>query len=727
MLESLDQSLQPHYRKIAENLPNFKMRHAQVHMIQAVFETLSRAQEDTFDEEKINQQGESLLVVEGPTGTGKSLGYLLPAILAAKAKQKRLIISSATVLLQEQLAQKDIPFVAQHAGLAITFVIAKGRSRYLCPERLHHLIDPVQQGDWLGQETEILPWATDPNIIEMQILKRLAQNFENEIWLGDRDSLSESVSDPLWNRITNDRHGCLKKDCRYFKKCPFFLARAKLEETDIIIANHDLLLADVSMGGGVILPHLADSFYCIDEGHRFADKAIQQFAGSHSILGTLRWLEKIPGLIYKIETTLKESKWHEKINEMTETIAGILHDVQLSLSSLPELQFLSKPYIDEIKIYRGLNSELPKGFEVFCKNILPSLQSLLMTLQLLQESIRKAKTKIEFRTQEALLDRFAINLGFFTARVGNLLGVWQLLNETWTGENPPIAKWFSAQWLNKEIEYTLHASPVRVGHILAAQFWRFTAGAVLTSATLRAMGNFEKLKNETGLKYFSKTSYIALKSPFDFEKQGILHIPKMQFDPSNPLEHSNEIIKLLPQLMDVNINISEGVLLLFAAKKQMHFVTQRLPLSLQKTLLIQGEQSKEVLINTHFQRIKQGQFSVLVGLSSFAEGLDLPGKACTHVIIVKIPFAVPDDPVGLTLAEWITQKGGNAFTEIALPDASIKLVQAVGRLIRSETDTGRVSILDNRLLTKSYGKLLRDSLPPLKEQFPNSKTFASVI
>ena len=713
MLKSLNPLLKEPFTKIAENLANFKIRSGQLQMMQAVFETLQASIDSSEEEELPPRLGESILVIEGPTGTGKSLGYLLPAIIASKIKQKRLIISSATVMLQEQLAKKDIPFFAEKAGLSVSYIIAKGRSRYVCPARLHQIIDPVQQSDWVGQDQELTPWSKDPNFSEVQLLKKLADGFDNESWSGDRDSLEIPVPDYLWNRVTNDRHGCLKKDCPYFKKCPFFVARAKLEQTDIIIVNHDLLLADLSMGGGVILPALEDSFYCIDEAHHLSDKAIQQFAGSHALNGTLKWLEKIPTLVAKAESILKESKWYAKISDATETIAGILQDVRNALSSLPELRFFSNPFAkDSTKIYRGLNSELPAGFNIFCKSIIPVINALLMALQLLQDTLRKSKSKIEFRSQEALLDRFIINIGFFTARIGNLAAVWNLLHTNVSDEQPPIAKWFTAEYSNKEVEYYLHASPVRVGHILAQKFWRLAAGVILTSATLRALGKFEKILEETGLKNFPKTSCVALRSPFDFSKQGILSIPNMKFDPSNVKDHLSEVIRLLPQLM--NSSLAEGVLVLFAAKKQMQEVVNHLRPDLRAKLLVQGDKPKEILIKEHFERITKNQFSALFGLASFAEGLDLPGKTCTHVIIIKIPFAVPDDPVGLTLAEWVARRGGKPFLDIVLPDASIKLIQAVGRLIRSETDTGKVSILDNRMLTKFYGKTLLASLPPFR-------------
>ncbi len=236
------------------------------------------------------------------------------------------------------------------------------------------------------------------------------------------------------------------------------------------------------------------------------------------------------------------------------------------------------------------------------------------------------------------------------------------------------------------------------------------AGAVLTSATLRSLGTFDLLLKETGLLSFSKTTCIALDSPFDFQKQAKLIIPEMQATPKDPIAHTFEIVTLLPTYLPSSG--ANGSLVLFASRKQMHDVANKLPDEYRRLLLIQGDWSKEILLSEHFARIEKGQPSILFGLASFAEGLDLPGNACNNLIIAKLPFAVPDDPVSETLADWITEKGGNPFMEITLPATSIKLIQAVGRLIRSENDTGTVVIFDTRLKNTHYGRLLRKSLPP---------------
>jgi ATP-dependent DNA helicase DinG len=697
----LSQSLE----NIAKSLPGFVSRPTQHQMMAAVFNTLSRTRHMLSAEEgDLPNQGESILIVEGPTGTGKSLAYLLPAIIAANLYKKHLVVSSATVMLQEQLANKDIPFVAQHAGIPVTYAIAKGRGRYACPQKLYQLLMQNAQTDLIGDNDNIsLAAEKKLHAYELSKLQQLAHQLGEKNWTGDRDSLNEEVSDPLWSRITNDRHGCLKRECAYFKGCPFYEARDRLETVDVIVVNHDLLLADLAMGGGVILPSPKDTFYCIDEAHHLSAKAVEQFSAAHTLHGTIAWLEKLHGAIGKAESLLAEYSITQKAQYAIDVIRENLQTLSHALEGLFAQNF-------NMAIYRCAHGILPKGFELFCGQLLPAIQSLLTILQNLQDVLKRKKAKQEGKISDALFDRLATDLGFFSGRVENLQAVWQLLVTDAEPNHPPIAKWIVAEKTPGHIEYTLCASPVRASHLLAKRLWKQSAGAVLTSATLRSLGSFEKLLAETGLNHYPETTCITLPSPFNLKQQGQLRIPPMKADPTNPVAHTQELIKLMPNL--IALDKHEGTLVLFSSKKQMLEVAESLPPRWQKTLLIQGSQPKEQLIKTHFSRVAENKASVLFGLASFAEGLDLPGKACTHLIIAKLPFSMPDDPVSQTLAEWISLRGGNPFAEMTLPEASIRLIQAVGRLIRSETDYGVVTILDTRLTSKAYGRLLKQNLPP---------------
>ncbi|HJU49142.1 MAG TPA: helicase C-terminal domain-containing protein, partial [Pseudogulbenkiania sp.] len=314
-------------------------------------------------------------------------------------------------------------------------------------------------------------------------------------------------------------------------------------------------------------------------------------------------------------------------------------------------------------------------------------------------------------SEATLVDKLSSDLGFLIGRSEQLMAVWDLFEKTSDENAPPIAKWITRRTEGKG-DYLFSASPVSAAASLAGTLWRRAAGALLTSATLRSLGEFDLLLSQTGLKWLPEVNCIALDSPFSFQEQGELYLPPMVASPKDPAAHTREIAEWLPRLIDVTEPL--GSLVLFSSRKQMQEVAAAVPAGLRERLLIQGELPKSRLLEQHHDRLKQGEASVIFGLDSFSEGLDLPGESCVHVIIAKLPFAMPDDPVGRTLSRWIEKRGGNPFIEITVPEASIKLIQAVGRLIRTEQDYGRVTILDNRLLRQSYGKKLLASLPPFK-------------
>jgi len=243
---------------------------------------------------------------------------------------------------------------------------------------------------------------------------------------------------------------------------------------------------------------------------------------------------------------------------------------------------------------------------------------------------------------------------------------------------------------------------------LRQHLWEPCCGAVATSATLTALGSFDRFRLRAGTP--DDATYEVVPSPFDFAQNGVLRVPKGAVDGNLVDAHTQSIIRLLPELLDV----SQGTLVLFASRRQMLDVQEGLPAEWRERILMQGNESKQLLLKLHRDRLDAGQGSVLFGLASFAEGVDLPGRYCEHVVIAKIPFAVPDDPVEAAMAEWIEAQGGNAFMQIAVPDAAIKLVQACGRLLRTEEDKGVVTVLDRRLISKRYGKAILNSLPPFR-------------
>ena len=713
MLTDLEKNaIRDHYQNIGKNLPGFRPRASQREMIAAIANAFSRTLTREEGEEAPKREGESIAVIEGPTGVGKSLAYLLAGGIMAQTRGKRLIVSSATVALQEQLVDRDLPFLVEKSGLELTFALAKGRGRYLCPYKLYQLTQNNAQQNLLGFEVPEVLWDSKPKPEELNLLRDIADEFSARRFNGDRDAWPEKIDDAIWLKVTNDRHGCLKSACPNRPECPFYLARDVLETVDVVVANHDLLLADISMGGGVILPAPENSFYCIDEAHHLPKKALSRFAAEHSWNIAVWTLEKLPQLTGKIAALTDKAELANLADEAATSLLDSLHEWQFHLAEEPSLS-LGSSENDRRKhnepTWLWEDGKIPEGLETTVSNTAIAARSLLRHIVGLNDALSAARREKE--QDGALLDRLTSEFGLFIARIEQISAVWDLLSTVPIEGEEPLAKWITRRADDKN-DYIFNASPISSASHLANSLWRRAAGAVLTSATLQSLGSFNLILRQTGLLWLPETTTLALESPFNFDTQGELYIPPVHASPKDPDAHTAAIVEWLPKLVSPVEAI--GTLVLFSSRKQMQDVALRLPDEYLPLLLVQGELPKTVLLQRHHQAIAEGKASIIFGLDSFAEGLDLPGTACVQVIIAKLPFAMPDNPIEKTQNRWIEQRGGNPFIEITVPEASIKLIQAVGRLIRTEQDYGRVTILDNRVKTQRYGQQLLACLPPFK-------------
>lgn len=713
MLTDLEKNaIRDHYQNIGKNLPGFRPRTSQREMIAAIANAFSRTLTREEGEEAPRREGESIAVIEGPTGVGKSLAYLLAGGIMAQTRGKRLIVSSATVALQEQLVDRDLPFLVEKSGLELTFALAKGRGRYLCPYKLYQLTQNNAQQNLLGFEAPEVLWDSKPKPEELNLLRNIADEFSARRFNGDRDTWPEKIDDAIWLKVTNDRHGCLKSACPNRPECPFYLARDVLETVDVVVANHDLLLADISMGGGVILPAPENSFYCIDEAHHLPKKALSRFAAEHSWNIAVWTLEKLPQLTGKIAALTDKAELANLADEAATSLLDSLHEWQFHLAEEPSLS-LGSSENDRRKhnepTWLWEDGKIPEGLETTVSNTAIAARSLLKYVIGLNDALSAARREKE--QDGALIDRLTSEFGLFIARIEQISAVWDLLSTVPIEGEEPLAKWITRRADDKN-DYIFNASPISSASHLANSLWRCAAGAVLTSATLQSLGSFNLILRQTGLLWLPETTTLALESPFNFDTQGELYIPPVHASPKDPDAHTAAIVEWLPKLVSPVEAI--GTLVLFSSRKQMQDVALRLPDEYLPLLLVQGELPKAVLLQRHHQAIAEGKASIIFGLDSFAEGLDLPGAACVQVIIAKLPFAMPDNPIEKTQNRWIEQRGGNPFIEITVPEASIKLIQAVGRLIRTEQDYGRVTILDNRVKTQRYGQQLLACLPPFK-------------
>ena len=269
-----------------------------------------------------------------------------------------------------------------------------------------------------------------------------------------------------------------------------------------------------------------------------------------------------------------------------------------------------------------------------------------------------------------------------------------------------VARWLNFSQSNQGLDVELSACPVLASDVLGRYLWSRAFAAVVTSATLTALGSFERFRFRSGVPPSSHFSEVP--SPFDYQNCGKIVVPDLACDPTQGAKHTEQLVAYIERIWQNQ----RGTLVLFSSRRQMDEVFELLPEYVQDAVLAQGRLGKAEMVRRHKEAVDAGNNSVLFGLASFAEGVDLPGEYCSCVVIARLPFSVPEDPVDATLAEWIQKRGGNPFMQISVPDAAIRLKQAVGRLLRTESDRGEIVIFDRRIIDKRYGKLLLQSLPP---------------
>jgi len=684
--EIIKKEIQNAYSNVSKRMDGFRNRYTQRLFIAEIVKTLCNP-----------EQEKRIIVTEGPTGTGKTLAYLLASIPVAKALRKKLIISSATVALQTQLVERDLPLVQETSALFFKYDIAKGRGRYLCPSLL------IQQ---LGDQSKQIDVFSNNEFLE-NAFRDLYQAFSTQDWNGDKDSWPTALSDEIWSRISNDRHGCLAARCDHFRECPYFTAKAKLEDTDVIVANHDLVLSDLALGGGILLSKPEDSIYVFDEAHHLPDKTVNHAVTWASTSGTNSWLDRSSNISKQIEAIIQEqdsANLFTQIDKANDNLKNSLTALINLLNSMPEL---SEKQHSEIT-YRFPRGIINESLKIQAGECLSCSQESYKLFSKLKDRLTRLLNDNEISPNQA--EAVMPELGIMVSRLENLIGLWQNLVSEDPPDQPPIARWINRSEFKDHYDYRLFTSPISAAEFLQQSLWQRCYGAVLTSATLVSLGSFGYFQQKCGLQERLDTHYLQLASPYDFANNATLWIPWMKSEPQNAELHTQEIIDLLPEL----VQAERGTLVLFSSRKQLQDVAEKLPAEIREYLLVQGEYSIQVLLEKHKNAIESGESSVIMGLASFAEGIDLPGELCTNVIIAKLPFPVPDSPVEATEREYLEAMGKSHFQEIVLPQTCIKLIQAVGRLIRNESDTGKITILDRRLLTKSYGRQFLNALPPMR-------------
>lgn len=701
--EDIKDNIRAAYNAIVES-KSLTPRWGQRQMIAEIANTLSR----------IPPAGEgdsglpAVCVIEAGTGTGKTIAYAVAAIPMAQALGKRLVVATATIALQEQFVNKDLPDIRQSSGMNFSFALAKGRRRYVCLSKLDRLMAEGQ-----GVSSLIPLYPEEMGALQeaeaVPIYDAMLEALGRGQWDGDRDNWPDSVPEEVWYGVTTDHSQCSGRRCPNISQCSFYRARDELQSADIIVTNHDLVLSDLALGGGAILSLPEDSIYVFDEGHHLPDKALSHFASFCRLHTTIAWLQDSKKSLAQVVPALVAMNSVQRLleslpAEMEETIAALQVAEQTVTTLFDEADVSDSRDDQQLRLEHGL--------------VPVSLISVAATLTGLFQKLSSALSRLENTLEEALddegvdkseIETWHINVGGMLGRAEAALALWQEYAVSGEGEMPPKARWITLMNSKGQFGFELRCSPVLAADILQECLWSRAAGVIVTSATITALNSFDRFKLHSGAP--AGANYKVVVSPFNYAN-AIFTVPAMDCDPGDAQAHTDALIVQFPDILDPK----EGSLVLFSSRRQMQDVYSGLSSEFGGRILMQGDYSKQDILRRHKEAIDGGEGSVIFGLASFAEGVDLPGDYCRHVVIAKIPFAVPDSPLEAALAEWVESQGRNAFMEISVPDAALRLVQASGRLLRTEEDSGRITLMDRRILTKRYGRAILDSLPPFQLQ-----------
>ncbi|HFT7324655.1 TPA: ATP-dependent DNA helicase DinG [Proteus mirabilis] len=685
--QSVKMQISQWYKALPEHIEGFIPRAPQREMIAEVAKTFS------------DETGRHL-IIEAPTGVGKTLSYLIPGIAISREEKKPLIISTANVALQDQIYSKDLPLLKKIIP-DLTFTGAFGRGRYLCPRNLEAICATEgEQIDLMFLLEDKVDVATSA---EREICQELKHDFTSFGWDGLRDHHKRALTDSLWRKISTDKMNCLGRNCQYYHRCPFFLARREIDEVDVVITNHALVMA--AMESESVLPDAKNILLVLDEGHHIPDVARDALEVEGEI--TLSALNmQLDNMTRHVSQYLAQFipvkppkladpiRFDAHIAKMREAYQDVEH---FTRALLPE-----RSENDEYLFPLG---QLPEQLLLCCQDLFKLTDG----LKMLGESILNDLTERTAKEDVVRLHRAILTTSRMVGYLENMAKLWRLATLEQTSK-APVSKWLTRRYDKKQSHLYLHCAGIRVSEQLTQLLWKNIPHVVITSATLRSLNSFSRIQELTGLSEHFDDRFITLSSPFTHERQGKLVIPKMRYEPTmaNEKAHLKEMARYFRQGMLENHH--RGQLVLFSSQRAMEGFLEEVK-DLRLSLLVQGDQPRYRLVETHCKRIDAGDNSVLIGLQSFAEGLDLKGDYLTQVHIHKIAFPPVTDPVIVTEGEWLKSLKRYPFEVQSLPSASFNLIQQVGRLIRSHHCHGEVVIYDRRLLTKNYGSRLLTALP----------------
>ncbi|MBI1921130.1 MAG: helicase [Geobacter sp.] len=682
---------------LATGLKGYEHRGEQLRMAFAVAEA--------FNDDRI-------AVVEAGTGTGKSLAYLYPAILWATRNKERVVVSTNTINLQEQLIKKDIPLLREKGSLEFRAVLVKGRQNYLCLRKLE-TVKP--------QPSLFVEGAAEQELYA--IIEWSAATSD-----GCATDLSFIPRRETWEEVCCEADQCGRAKCPFYGRCFFYAARREAAGADILVVNHALLMTDVAVrqetgySATAVLPPF--SRLVIDEGHHLEEMATNHLTSQISRQGLLKLFGRLQhprrsqaGIVPRLSSRLSK-EMPEELDDLYQEVSGIL-EMRLHPRCQTLVDLVSRN-LDAIGL--ALLSHLKGGSGEQKLRVTPDLTATIFWTEVEEQvkemarelgdfvailtSFLKACERLPEKVREKLSGEL-VDLAGFRSRLDTV--VHDLF--AFIAGADGTCRWFEVKRGSKGMTVRLCCSPLEVAEAIKGSVLDAFKTVVLTSATLTVGGKFDYLERRTGLDLVEagRALNLMLPSPFDYERQALVGIPDDLPEPTSPGFEEALAAPLLEAL-----RISGGrAFVLFTSYDLLTRLYDKLRVSLEKAGLSpmrQGEMHRHLLLS----RFKKEQRGVLFGTDSFWEGVDVPGKALELVIITRLPFRVPTEPIQQARVEHIAASGGDPFMEYTVPQAVIKLRQGFGRLIRSRVDRGGVLILDKRIVSKPYGRIFLKSLPPAR-------------
>ena len=674
---------------LAKEIKGFEYRQEQEEMTQYI-------------QEAINEDRK--IIVEAGTGTGKTLAYLIPAIKWAVTNKKKVIIATNTINLQEQLLLKDIPLAKSIIKEEFSYVLVKGRNNYLCKRLFNELA--------LGKSIDIETFSLEAREQIEYILK-----WGNKTKTGDKSELPFEVFPDVWELVQSTTELCLGKKCPYRKECFYMKTRIEKMEADILISNHHVFFADLNVRAEtdfdseyLILPRY--DMVIFDEAHNIESVARSYFSVEVSKISFTRLLNRIyqrknkrkkeKSALIRVEDTVDE-----KDLEDSQQYIYLLNTLKEEISIL---QNIGDEYFDEIRKIYETNTESPikkslNNFEMTKSRFLETLrdkkdifQSKLTDFLNLMISFNKVIDEEKDKNPEVI--NFNNHLKMFKAYIDS----FKFINSF---EDDNYIYWLDIN--SKRTNVVLTATPLNIAKKLSSVLFDNLDRLVFASATIVVNGNFDYFKKSLGLDEEDCIEAI-IKSPFNYDEQMSVYIPSDIQDSENINAFVSDASRFI---LDILLKTSGKAFILFTSYTMLNQIYYSISKKLKDKgfeVFLHGDKPRSQLI----KEFKEAENPILFGTTSFWEGVDVQGENLSNVIITKLPFLVPTDPVVSAISKKIEEDGGNSFTDFQLPEAIIKFKQGVGRLIRKKTDRGNIFILDNRILKKRYGSLFINALPSQK-------------